>query len=231
MFTPMEPAQIPDHVRSHLDPKEQPVIVRRFHWATILEPMAVVVVGLFVSFGVDVTLHSTNKNSHTVAWIVWAAWLLWTASVIWDLSSVTKRVRTNGRSQVIGLLLAVGAIYAGTWLTRTDHFGSGGLLLIVFLVVLAWAVVEVAHWWERFFVVTNKRIMVIEGLIARNINSMPLTKLTDMIYRRSPVGQILNYGFFDVESAGQDQALKKINFVPDPDNTNLQITHLLWFAG
>ena len=47
---------------------------------------------------------------------------------------------------------------------------------------------------------------------------MPLTKVTDMSYERSVPGRIFGYGRFVMESAGQDQALHKVNWVPDPDH-------------
>jgi hypothetical protein len=231
VFSSLEPEQVPEHIRKHLDPSEKVVIARRFHWATILEPVSVVVVGLFVTLAVDLVMRTDDKNAHVIAWAVWAAWLLWTASEAWDLASAGKQVRSNGRSQILSVVVAGLVIYAGSWVVRNKSFGVGGLLLIVLLLVLVWSLAEIGHWSDRYLVLTNKRIMVIEGLIARSVNSMPLSKLTDMIYHRSAIGRLLNFGLFDVESAGQDQALKKINYVPDPDDTNLQISHLLWKAG
>ena len=43
---------------------------------------------------------------------------------------------------------------------------------------------------------------------------MPLAKVTDMSFQRTAVGQILGYGEFIVESAGQDQALRNVRFLP-----------------
>ena len=48
---------------------------------------------------------------------------------------------------------------------------------------------------------------------------MPLTKVTDMSYNRSPLGRLLGYGTFVMESAGQDQALHTVGWVADPDRT------------
>jgi hypothetical protein len=48
---------------------------------------------------------------------------------------------------------------------------------------------------------------------------MPLLKVTDMSYVRSIPGQFLGYGKFVLESAGQDQALREVKWVPDPDQT------------
>ena len=48
---------------------------------------------------------------------------------------------------------------------------------------------------------------------------MPLGKITDLSYGRSVIGRAVGYGAFTLESAGQDQALRFINWIPDPDQT------------
>jgi hypothetical protein len=48
---------------------------------------------------------------------------------------------------------------------------------------------------------------------------MPLLKVTDMSYVRSIPGQFLGFGKFVLESAGQDQALREVKWVPNPDQT------------
>ena len=38
-----------------------------------------------------------------------------------------------------------------------------------------------------------------------------------MSYNRSVLGRLLGYGEFVLESAGQDQALRRVRFLPHPD--------------
>ena len=52
---------------------------------------------------------------------------------------------------------------------------------------------------------------------------MPLTKVTDMTYERSILGRLLGYGTFVLESAGQDQALSRIDHVPNSDENYRKI--------
>jgi membrane protein YdbS with pleckstrin-like domain len=82
------------------------------------------------------------------------------------------------------------------------------------LAYLAWCIIE---WWADRFVVTNKRVMLVHGILTRKVGMMPLTKVTDMSYERSVLARLLGYGVFVMESAGQDQALSRIAFVPQPD--------------
>lgn len=56
-------------------------------------------------------------------------------------------------------------------------------------------------------------------LITQKVALMPLAKVTDVSYNRSPPGRLLGYGIFVMESAGQDEALHRVRWVPDPDHT------------
>jgi Bacterial PH domain len=230
-FDSYEAYQAPEHVRKYLDPTEKVVFVHRFHWAMLLEPMAIIVAGIIATITADLLFPSHHQEQRIIGWGIWGAWLLWTLATVWEIDRAKKhlnRVRGEAKAQLIAVVI-VGAIgYGVYYLLKNKSFGVGGVLLVTLLVVCFWALREVSHWFDRHLVLTNKRIMVIEGLVAKSVNSMPLPKLTDMVYHRSSLGRVLGYGLFDVESAGQDQALKIMNFVPDPDNTNLQISHLLW---
>ncbi len=76
----------------------------------------------------------------------------------------------------------------------------------------------VAEWRHDWFVATDKRLLLFYGFITRKVSMMPLRKVTDMSYERSVPGRILGYGRFVMESAGQDQALREVNWVPQPDH-------------
>ncbi|QAY63135.1 PH domain-containing protein [Xylanimonas allomyrinae] len=75
------------------------------------------------------------------------------------------------------------------------------------------------EWRHEWFVATDRRLLLLYGLVIHKVAMMPLTKVTDMGYSRTPAGQILGYGRFVMESAGQDQALRQVDHVPQPDAT------------
>ncbi|MGH3429871.1 MAG: PH domain-containing protein [Terriglobales bacterium] len=81
------------------------------------------------------------------------------------------------------------------------------------MLFVGWHAIE---WWHGRFVLTNKRVMLISGLLSRRVGMMPLARVTDMAYEQSPLGMMLNYGSFILESAGQDQALSTIKPLPHP---------------
>jgi membrane protein YdbS with pleckstrin-like domain len=100
--------------------------------------------------------------------------------------------------------------------------GSLWLLLVARLV---WRVFE---WRNEWFVATDRRLLLLYGLITHKVAMMPLTKVTDMNYGRSPAGRVLGYGQFLLESAGQDQALRQIDWVAHPEATYRQICDTLF---
>jgi membrane protein YdbS with pleckstrin-like domain len=91
------------------------------------------------------------------------------------------------------------------------------VLVVLLLLVLARALWRTLQWYREWFVGTDRRLMLTLGIITRKVAMIPLSKVTDMRYDRPPVGQILGYGSFILESAGQDQAFREVEYVPHPD--------------
>jgi len=52
--------------------------------------------------------------------------------------------------------------------------------------------------------------------------------VTDMTFRQSFPGRIFGYGTFILESAGQDQALSNVPFIPYPEQLYLEVCELLF---
>jgi membrane protein YdbS with pleckstrin-like domain len=90
---------------------------------------------------------------------------------------------------------------------------------------LVWRLLQ---WREEWFVVTDRRLLLRSGIITRRVAMMPLIKVTDMSYSRPPVGRLLGYGQIVIESAGNDQALRRIRHLPHPDALYLDICELLF---
>lgn len=81
---------------------------------------------------------------------------------------------------------------------------------------LAW---QLWQWRTERFVATDQRVLLTQGLLYRRVGTLPLIKVTDLSYERSVFGRIVGYGTFVFESAGQDQAMRQVTWVPCPDVT------------
>ncbi len=128
--------------------------------------------------------------------------------------------------QILAALL-VGA-FLGTWLGPTSD--SDPIDTLAFLVVMGFTVRfgwRLFEWQIERVVVTNRRIIEVTGLITRRVASIPLAKVTDLTYQRTPLGRSLGYGELILESAGQKQALDAIPFIPRPDDFYRDFAELL----
>jgi uncharacterized membrane protein YdbT with pleckstrin-like domain len=125
-------------------------------------------------------------------------------------------------------LVLVGLAAAG-WLTSSVVHGTTAVVIwIAWGVLLAWLGVKIWDWAVNYFVVTSQRLLLLQGVIVRKVNMMPLAKVTDMSFRRSTIGRVLGYGEFIVESAGQDQALSNVRFIPYPEQLYLEVCGLIF---
>lgn len=103
----------------------------------------------------------------------------------------------------------------------------GLLWNLVFLIAVFYLVWKALEWYVDRVVVTDQRIFEVSGLLTRSVASMPLTRVTDMTYRRSFFGRMFGYGDLIVESAGADQALRTIQRIAEPDRFYGTITELV----
>ena len=124
----------------------------------------------------------------------------------------------------------IGLALAG-WLSNVIASGNGIVLLVIWIlwgVLLLNLAVKVWEWAVTYFVVTSQRFVLTTGVITRNVNMMPLPKVTDMTFQRSAMGRLLGYGKFILESAGQDQALTNVDYLPYPEQLYLEVCGLIF---
>jgi len=96
------------------------------------------------------------------------------------------------------------------------------------LVALMRLTIKTIEWYVERIVITNKRVMISQGIITHNVGMMPLGKVTDLTFRRTLGGRILNYGTMIVESAGQIQALNKVRYMPRPEEIYEALSELIF---
>jgi uncharacterized membrane protein YdbT with pleckstrin-like domain len=83
-------------------------------------------------------------------------------------------------------------------------------------------------WWIERIVITDKRVMLAQGIIVHNVGMMPLGKVTDLTFQRTIGGRMLGYGTLIVESAGQIQALNRIDYMPRPEEIYEALSELVF---
>lgn len=109
----------------------------------------------------------------------------------------------------------------GVWAVQTALF-------FIQLMSLTWFSYHLLWWWHEVIMVTDKRFIMVSGVFTEKIDMMPVKKVTDLTYRRSFMGILLNYGTLRIESAGQIQSLEYFDFIPNPKGVYEALTKLLF---
>ncbi len=139
------------------------------------------------------------------------------------------RVRRHWTSLIWDVLEAA-ALLAGFMMISSLLPGDAGVIQNVLwyggLVVLLRLSYFIIEWWVERVVVTDKRFMLTSGVFDIKVAMMPVTKVTDLTYERTVGGRMFGYGTLIVESAGQIQALNRLEFLPDPERVYDAISEL-----
>lgn len=101
----------------------------------------------------------------------------------------------------------------------------------VLLAMVIYTMATVWLWTRDWFVATDQRLVWRRGILNQKTAMMPLSKVTDMSFNQPAIGRILGYGEFVMESAGQEQALRVIPFIPHPEASYRAICGELFGRG
>jgi membrane protein YdbS with pleckstrin-like domain len=118
----------------------------------------------------------------------------------------------------------------GGWLLllNPDNRVSSSAGLMVVAGALLYYALRVGEWWMRTFIVSTRRVLLTSGVIVRTVTLLPLRRITDLTWKETLLGQVLGYGTFRFESAGQQQALSEITFLPGADVLYRRVSGLLF---
>ncbi|GAA4384128.1 PH domain-containing protein [Agromyces bauzanensis] len=98
----------------------------------------------------------------------------------------------------------------------------------VLIVHALWRIIGVRM--DRF-VITNMRVFRVHGILSQHIATMPISRILDVSVLKPFIGRIFGFGHFIFESAAQDQGLREIRFVGDPNGRGLTIQRVIQRSG
>ncbi len=128
---------------------------------------------------------------------------------------------------IVQTALVLVVVVVAQRLLPASVLGDNIAFYVVLVTVLRFTIFTVMWWIERL-VVTDKRVMLTEGVIVHKVGMMPLSKVTDLTFQRSLGGRIFGYGSVIVESAGQIQALNEIDYIPRPEEVYEALSELVF---
>ena len=81
------------------------------------------------------------------------------------------------------------------------------------------------------FVITNMRVFRVQGVLTQRLATMPIARILDISVEKPLMGRLMGYGHFIFESAAQEQGLRDIRYVGQPDERDLTIQRVIAQAG
>ena len=151
-----------------------------------------------------------------------------------DHLTETEQIRLASRQHlivlwkpVVAVVLAV-ALLVGSIIDADDLGSTPDFFFWVTVAAVVWFAWRWLWWSRNLFVATDRRILKVYGVLSTTVDSMRNQKVTDMRYRRDPLGEILGYGRITIESAGQDQALHDITYLPFPRENYQELCHVIF---
>jgi uncharacterized membrane protein YdbT with pleckstrin-like domain len=86
--------------------------------------------------------------------------------------------------------------FAQVWL-------RAAVAVVAVLILLRWTVWPFVVWWNTVYAVTTRRLVIREGVFAREGHDMPLTRLNDVSFSHGFWERLLGCGTLVIESAGE----------------------------
>jgi uncharacterized membrane protein YdbT with pleckstrin-like domain len=78
------------------------------------------------------------------------------------------------------------------------------LVLLLALVFPFWRImVDFLNWWNEQYVITNRRVVQLEGIINKHSIDSSLEKVNDVVLEQSAMGRVLNYGDLKILTASE----------------------------
>ncbi len=107
------------------------------------------------------------------------------------------------RDIIVNLVLALIAIGLTLVLIPILPSPWGFVPAILLLIPAVRFVLQFIEWQNREYVVTNRRVIQIHGVINKNVGDSSLEKVNDVRMSQSALGRLLNYGDVEILTASE----------------------------
>ena len=103
------------------------------------------------------------------------------------------------RNIIVDGALAAILLIGGLLLTAIPAVGLLGLLAYVLLLVpLVHFMQRFLYWYSEQYIITNRRVVQVEGVINKHVIDSSLEKVNDVVLTQSVLGRFLNYGNIEI---------------------------------
>jgi uncharacterized membrane protein YdbT with pleckstrin-like domain len=108
-------------------------------------------------------------------------------------------------------------VIVGFWLLSgiNDSLGFLKVLIILAVFPIVHFVVRFLNWYNEQYIVTNRRVMEVRGVINKHVSDSSLEKVNDVVLDQSILGRILGYGTVEIIT-GSDIGINVFRHMAQP---------------
>jgi uncharacterized membrane protein YdbT with pleckstrin-like domain len=107
----------------------------------------------------------------------------------------------------VALAFAVVAVLLiGEVVIPSNRYAVGerlGVAVVAIVLLMWWLMIPILVWRTTVYEVTNRRMRLRDGILTRNGRDIPLSRITDVSFRKGLLDRLLGCGTLVVESAGE----------------------------
>ena len=138
-------------------------------------------------------------------------------------------MRPHWRILALPALALIGVVFAAVFALTALPPGwepvRWAVVVVAVVLLLLWVVVPATRWATTQYVITNRRVIVRSGVVARQGRDMPLARVNDVHFAYGMLDRLLGCGTLVVESAGESGQLV-IRAVPDVEVIQREVFRL-----
>ena len=107
--------------------------------------------------------------------------------------------------------------------------GLGIIILALLVVSLAWLGKHYWSWYAQDYIVTNRRVLKVEGILNKRSADSSLEKINDAVLEQNLAGRIFGYGDLDIMTASEESVdrYRMLDQAPRFKKVMLDQKHLL----
>ena len=122
-----------------------------------------------------------------------------------------------GEFLVLFIIVAVvgTALFFIPWNEDWSLIAAGGVVLVGVIAAVALWFIPMLKWATTVYILTNRRLMMRDGVISKQGRDMPLTRVNDVSFNISLWERIMRYGTLSIQSASEQEGMV-LQRVPKP---------------
>lgn len=122
-----------------------------------------------------------------------------------------------GEFLVLFIIIAVvgTALFFIPWNEDWSLIAGGGVVAVGLIAALALWFIPMLKWMTTVYILTNRRLMMRDGIISKQGRDMPLTRVNDVSFNISLWERIMRYGTLSIQSASEQEGMV-LQRVPKP---------------